>query len=81
LTIRSIGFPDKGSPLFRNLCKRGKVPSVGTVMKQRKLHPSTDERHQAMHALARTSKYLRACNMSWVCEPMFDGPVYPKNQM
>jgi hypothetical protein len=29
----------------------------------------------------RTSKYSRACDISWVCEPMFDGSVHPKNQM
>jgi hypothetical protein len=28
-----------------------------------------------------TSNYSHACHSSWVCEPMFDGSVYPKNLM
>jgi hypothetical protein len=29
----------------------------------------------------RTSKYSRACDISWACEPRFVGSVHPKNQV
>jgi hypothetical protein len=46
--MNSIGFPDKGSPLFRNLYKRGtsmKYPSAGTAGKH-KANLATNEKRQ-----------------------------------